>query len=428
MAEIDKKLFQGIKELEDINFFRNEFVIFGAGYCAEILYDALKYRGYHPVAVIDNSKSKAGRLFHEYSIKYAPDYIKERNCVKYLAFSTHYSSIKEQMLNEGMIENEDFFPIAIIQDNRIESEQSQFDSRMNSLSRGKLVYDKIRKEYGEECTLFVNPAVSIGDVYLMNYYISDYKNRDDALFVFGTRTLYRLALFSNIKNSVYITINNLCDLLVFSEVAGFDNTKVFMLHTGFVHYRIWSRMLTLKKITWMEHYRELFGLENYYPDITMPIEYARDVSLFFDRNSLVPGKTVILSPYANTIRQMSLFEWDKLVEKLKDNGWVVCTNIGSSSEIPIHNTIPLHIDIEDFPAVVEKAGCFIGTRSGLCDFLVGNKAKKVVFFTKEIFDLIKVKDFYSLIKVGDPNTLEIECDCISEDIIENICLYLGSDR
>ena len=185
-------------------------------------------------------------------------------------------------------------------------------------------------------------------------------------------------------------------------------------------------MLTLRKITWMEHYRELFDLANYSPSIAMPKEYDHDVTSYFENNGLIAGKTAIISPYANTLKQMSFFEWDRIVELMQEKGFIVCTNIGSNIEVALHNTIPLHIDIEDFPAVVERAGCFIGTRSGLCDFLIGNKAKKIIFYTNEIFDFIKVKDFYSIAKVEDTNSLEIESDHITDETLNRISLYLGN--
>ncbi len=423
MSEIEKRLFQGVFELEKRGVLNEEFVIFGAGYCGELLYDTLSYRGYSPIDVIDNSKVKDGTDFHEFKIKYAPLYLEKHKTVKYLIFSAYYSSIKEQMIEMGFVEGVDFYCVALLQNRAYGSEEEEFDDRIEGLKRGRKVYEALREQYGYECKLYINPAKSIGDVYLMNFYLGDYKKQTDTVFIFGTRTLLRLAQYSGINNSILLSATDLDDLLLFASVFGFDDLNVFLLHTGFVHYRIWSRMLTLKKITWMEHYRELFNLGDYKPDISMPAVYDNDVRTFFEKNGLSAGKTVILSPYANTVKQLSLFEWDKIAEKLIEMGYIVCTNIGGEYEIPIHDTLPLHIDIEDFPAVVEMAGYFIGTRNGLCDFLIGNKAKKVVFFSKEVFDLIKVKDFYSLIKVGDDNTLEIECEAVDEATLKNICDY-----
>lgn len=427
MAEIEKRLYQGIINLEKRGILNDKFVIFGAGNCGELLYKALKYRGYSPIDVIDNSAIKEGTAFHEYKIKYAPRYLEEHKNVKYLVFSAYYPSIKEQMNKLGFTEGVDFYCVALLQNSAFGSEEEEFNSKIEGVKRGRKVYETLREEYGYKCKLYINPAKSIGDVYLMNFYLEDYKVQNDIVFVFGTKTLLRLAQYSGINNSTLLSTTELDDLLLFASVFGFDDLNMLLLHTGFVHFRIWSRMLTLTKITWMEHYRELFGLGDYKPDISMPAEYDHDVGAFIEKNGLKVGRTVILSPYANTVKQLSLFDWDKIANKLIDMGYVVYTNIGSEYEIPIHNTLPLHIDIEDFPAVVEKAGFFIGIRNGLCDFLIGNKAKKVVFFSKEVFDLIKVKDFYSLIKVGDANTLEIECDAIDEHILKSICNYFLSE-
>ena len=399
MSELDKKISKGIEELKNRKVLESDFVVFGAGYCAGLLCDALMYRGYYPKAIIDNSKDKVEEEFRGYRIRFAPDYLHENHEYKYLVLSNYYNEIKIQLCENGFKEDVDFFSVVDLSVSNVPDDTKEFEMKVGSLRKARTVLENLQETYGTDCLFYVNPTSSIGDVYLLSNFYQHIENKRNALLILGTETLYRISLKAGIKKVLRIPMQDIHDLIVFASVFGFENTNIFMLHTGMVHFRIWSRMLTLKKITWLDHYSELFDTDRIgcvFPDIETD---DKTVEKIFIDNNIPIGKTVILSPYANTVRQMSLFEWDKIVTAMKKIGLTSVTNIGGDSEIPVHGTIPIYINLDMLSAVVKKAGYFIGTRSGLCDFLVGSKAKKVVFYSQEIYDLVKVKDFYSMKKM-----------------------------
>ena len=58
-------------------------------------------------------------------------------------------------------------------------------------------------------------------------------------------------------------------------------------------------------------------------------------------NNLQEKNTVILAPYSTTLADMPEVFWNELVDWLKAQGFIVCTNCGSPDEKAIQGTIPL---------------------------------------------------------------------------------------
>ena len=78
--------------------------------------------------------------------------------------------------------------------------------------------------------------------------------------------------------------------------------------------------------------------------------------------------------------------WEKLVKQMLGCGYkVIQTRTGN--EKMIKDTYQIDIDLQYIPTLVEKAGFFIGVRSGLCDVVSGACAKKIILYPKlEIFN------------------------------------------
>ena len=120
----------------------------------------------------------------------------------------------------------------------------------------------------------------------------------------------------------------------------------------------------------------------------------------------------MISPYANTLAGLDVNFWKKLVRELQNKGFKCYTNV-TASEKEIEGTGRLEIDIEYIVKVVEFAGYFIALRSGLCDIVSSANCKKIVLYTQEKFETIKVIDFYSLKQMGlcdDAVELEVTYD------------------
>lgn len=410
--------------------YSKKIVLFGAGIYSKRLYRILIKRGYSIHAVIDNNQSLAGHILEKTTIQYAETFLKEFNDnYIFLILSRSYYEMKNQLEKNRYVENIHFFQMAVIDmiDDWHFVDENQLNKCILNIERGRNIHKRLAEKYGEKAVFLVNPVASIGDIYLMSFYVKAYvKKNHESIFVFGSRVLEELANQLNFRHIVFMDLNNVHALIDYAKVFGFEKVNIKLLHTGYIHFRLWSRMLTYTGITWMEHYRELFELPDYSKiDVTELVPSSRCGKIFTEYG-LIPGKTVILSPYANTIRQVTVEFWELLATQLLSMGYSVCTNIGSSREKPIFGTIPVFIEINNISEFVEIAGFFIGIRSGLCDLLCCCKCLKIILYSDEIFDLISVYDFYSLKKMGfGKNVLEYVVNQGSErKILEDILLIM----
>jgi len=97
---------------------------------------------------------------------------------------------------------------------------------------------------------------------------------------------------------------------------------------------------------------------------------------------LAPGKTVLLAPYAgkHDLWGIPMAFYEELAQKLQAKGFTVCTNSGDpQKEPPVPGTVPILVPHRLMRPFCERAGYFIGLRSGLCDIISAAKGcKKVI--------------------------------------------------
>ena len=91
------------------------------------------------------------------------------------------------------------------------------------------------------------------------------------------------------------------------------------------------------------------------------------------------GKSVIVSPYAKSVTALPDEVWKYIVSYYCSKGYKCFTNV-VGDEIPLKGTVPISPKISEMRSVVERAGTFIGIRSGLCDILRTAKARKIALY------------------------------------------------
>ena len=100
----------------------------------------------------------------------------------------------------------------------------------------------------------------------------------------------------------------------------------------------------------------------------------------FDALHLIPGKTVVLSPYSHSLEMQERSFWESIVRQLKGAGYTVCTNSTGEHEPPVPGTEAIGIPYTELKLFLERAGCFMGARSGLCEIISAIHCKKVVLY------------------------------------------------
>ena len=118
------------------------------------------------------------------------------------------------------------------------------------------------------------------------------------------------------------------------------------------------------------------------------------IEKLFAENGLVRGKTVILSPYEQSISAMGLPKlsplfWERLAKELASKGFCVCTNCAGNDDEPvIKGTVRIFPKFSEMESAAEYAGGMIAVRSGVADYISHADAVKVILYPD--------KDFYNM--------------------------------
>ena len=145
------------------------------------------------------------------------------------------------------------------------------------------------------------------------------------------------------------------------------------------------------------------------------------VSEQFEELGLQAGKTVVISPYAGHFEPaISEPQWNYLVDRLIEKGYSVCTNCGSRDERPLLNSVEAEIDLQDCVEFVERAGYFVGIRSGFCNLVCKADCKKIVIY--ETGSFAASIDYFGFASMGiASDIIELVNDCIHTDqLIDNV--------
>jgi hypothetical protein len=397
-----------LENLRAIQMDGRRAIIFGANAVAFDIIDCLMQIGISLHAVVDNDPSKQGKKIRNYIIHKPQDILQDHgNTLVIFIASKYYGEMKAQSEGWGFVENRDIFQVAKIKDEFAFRTYSldQFDQHRTGVQKGLAHYQSIICQYGEQIAIYLAPVSSVGDIFLLSLYFKEhlkYGNIDKYVMLIPGNAAAAVALWRGICPVEAISMHDADNLLNLGKTIGFEAINLKLLHTGYIHTSIWSRLLTLRKLTWLEHYRELFQL----PAAVLPedVPYvhaeAHQTIACFDKLGLQRGRTAILAPYTNNVRPPPAGFWERLASSLLELGYSVATNVGNDSEKPIKNTIALRFLLKDTVEFLEYAGFFISARSGLCDIAASAKCKKMIIYSNEIWDYIDVFDFCSLKKMG----------------------------
>ena len=110
----------------------------------------------------------------------------------------------------------------------------------------------------------------------------------------------------------------------------------------------WAQVHT-NQVEWFRGYKGLyftllfrkyvFGLpDNIKPKHPIFKDEAKRVGDIFEEYDLCPGKTVVLSPYSNTLSDLPESFWKNVTDVLKGKGYEVITNSNGKTEPAINGT------------------------------------------------------------------------------------------
>ncbi len=119
-----------------------------------------------------------------------------------------------------------------------------------------------------------------------------------------------------------------------------------------------------------------------YPEFYKNEEFLRTI---FANYKLQEQNTVLLCPYANSVKKLPNVFWEKLTDTLLEKGYCVCTNSVGEQEPPIRGTPAVFIPYKYSVPFLERAGYLVSLRSGFNDVTSSAHCKMAVLYPENDF-------------------------------------------
>lgn len=349
--------------------------LFGHCNATEELADTLLDRGFVIVAILDNNTAKQGGNYRGIAIC-PPREILRESCREVLVciVSRAYAAMAEQLRRleyEGEIRKLlDYNSYA-----EYSLTQNTLASMRQRVERGIRLLHRMKKAY-QGRFLFLCPFSALGDIYYMMAYLPDFLHRreirDCVIGVVGKACKEVVGIFGTYaaENFAQRDMDEMIQAALFTE-----EKDVFIPHQDRPYIVNLFRALYIKCIPLEQIYCcGVFGL----PGSTRP---ARPLyqKKYKELEGIAAGKAVILAPRAKSVTALPSDIWRDIVESFHELGYQCYTNV-AGEEQPLPGTLPISPQISEIQSVVERAGIFIGIRSGLCDVLREASCRKIALY------------------------------------------------
>ena len=205
---------------------------------------------------------------------------------------------------------------------------------------------------------------------------------------------------------------SLVHLLRFAESKSLDMTLLHYFDTT-MYTSITFRVMSRKGASFETLYA-IALLNEEKVEWPMP-EWDNDeiwVDKIFKEEKLLPHKTVVISPFANSLAYgPDASFWESIVRELEGKGFSICTNISGRREKPIRGTVGVNIPYKYLKCFICRSGYFLAFRSGLCDLAALIPSNKVILYPDKLWPDAEIGNistlaFFSLKQAGYRNTIE----------------------
>lgn len=400
-----------------------QLCIFGANDNARQIIQILRKLGYEPAMIIDNDSQKWGGYCSRIQVSPVDSIVNspEKTVIIYSFF---WREMKYQLENLGFNKKQIY---------ALEGQEKTVYRKVLESFYGRSIYRRLIRKYGN-LPVFLCPYTGTGDIYLIGTFWEQYIQKekiDNYIFCVISVVCQKIATMFNIKNVVTLEKQKDSAYLIQYYTLCPEEIDLKVLNDGWAQISgnpsEWFR--GYKGMYFTELFRQfVFGL----PKTCIPKhpefkEVSGEIRDFFEKKGLCKGKTVILSPYSNTLADLPDAFWITLVAKLSQKGYIVRTNSSGDSEPPIPGTEPIFFPLDIAPQFLNEAGYFIGIRSGFCDVISGSAAQKIILYDKHNrFYNASAFEYFSLNAMGlCKDAIEIQFDTNNQqETINKILNYM----
>ena len=360
----------GIKKLYELNpeiLTSKKRCIFGTGVHARQTYIDLSIQGIKIDYFADRDVNDAEASFMGVPL-INEEKLKELN-VSVIVASTFWEDISERLMKQGIT---DLFVDL---------------HRYGEVSVQNHYLDSVGKYHMEKDTLYILCPAGIGDT----LYVAAYAKAAKEYYV-------------NIKKVCLITKQNHACVGSFfkgvDEVIASDQLVEWLdlysisTNTWYLENYIYGHFKKNLCQTFDMEYTENKNnlISDYYKRFTLrlPTESKLDVFHYnlkgIEKISILKNKQfIILMPYANTAKMVTMDFWEKCADFFLKKHYVVFTNVKDETEPEITGTLPVSENIYNMVGICSLAKLVISIRNGMCDVLSMGKAPLIVLDTEKEF-------------------------------------------
>ncbi|MDR1605431.1 MAG: hypothetical protein LBS10_11720 [Gracilibacteraceae bacterium] len=392
MTAIAQKGEEIITDYQFKSIINREVFLFGHCRATEEIARYLLARGVRPAAILDNSTAKQGLACRGVPIA-PPERIRDytaHNSVVLIAsrFRAEMAAQLRRLGYDGEI-------VQLGEDNSFAEFSLSADTlarKTARMRRGAARLEQIRARYPGR-RLIICPYNALGDVYWAMAFLPAYRAKHGigptALIVAGDACRQVAEMFGA-ENPVTLEqadMDELVQAVVFTRA-----TDCLIAHHDRPYTDDSIRWLDRHFLSFIDCYKHIvYGLDK----TAAPVPPSR-LAEFEQREKILPGRSVILAPYAKSVADMPADFWRRMVAAYRRRGYAVFTNTAGRS--PAAGTHSLEIPLAQIVAAAEYAGAFVGVRSGLCDVLYTARCRKTVVFPDCYYSgtPYKVADFFAL--------------------------------
>jgi hypothetical protein len=387
-------------------------VLFGASVLAAQVKDELERCGVPVHAVVDNDPDKIGRNYQGLVVQ-RPEEVLVPFSDEYVVIVVAFAAAREmlhQLETLGYRKRREAFVLTTL---HLDESLTSFVRFGAHLLRGRHTYKKLTGG-NHESTLFIAPYAGTGDMYLIELFLKSFVERQsigDYSLAVASNACAQVARMMGETRVAVADQRSLNSVISYGRLIRARPNSIVVLNDGWMGAPTeWLR--GYKGLNFEKMFRHsVFGLgDEVAPQIPGASASNQAVLKLFDEQGLIPGRTVVLSPYANTLFHVpDQAFWARVAARCAERGLTVCTNCGPKEE-PIAGTRAARFPLSLAPDLVETAGHFVGVRSGFCDVVSGTASRKVVLYDREgRFYKGSFHEYFSLTAMGlGRNLREVE--------------------
>lgn len=366
--------------------------LFGHCNATEELADLLLESGFKITAILDNNIDKHGNLYRGIRITPPEEILSEKEnaivCIVARAYAAMAAQLRNMSYSGPICKLVDYNSYA---DYSLEENTIQ---RMNGRrQRGSTILESFHMKY-PDCFHIFCPFSALGDIYIMMSYLPSFMKKRGiekcVVGVIGNGCAKVVRLFGSYPVEVFSQkeMDETIQAVLYER-----DKNAFIPHQDRPYVVNLSKALYFKPITLEQMYCcGVFGLSRDTRPC-LPVCFSEYAKL----ETIPEGKAVILSPYAKSVTALPACVWEQIVVYYMSKGYQCFTNV-SGDERPLPETTAISPSIAEMKSVVERAGTFVGIRSGLCDVIRDVNAKKVALYPDYHYSDTpwKAIDIYSL--------------------------------